>query len=481
MNNGLFVELSREVWAMEPRALEGFLLRVGAISEHVDMIQIRDMAGATHVNTDSAEPAAWMFDEEQPKKSRMTVQGGVASIPISGVLMKSVPKIFRYFGIEATAYRDIQNDLALALGDESVKSISLVVDSPGGQVAGVKEASDAIAAAGQLKPVSAHISDLGASGAYWLASQAKKVTASRNAVVGSIGVYSTYVDSSKAAENEGFKVHVISSGPHKGMGVPGAPITSEQLGAMQEVINGMAASFVSDVSRGRARGEAVVKEWATGRVWIASDAAALGLVDGISSSMDRTRAGVPPAALINPRKEEEETMEGTTKPAAGVDTQAVSEKAANDARTAERQRLADLKAAFPKDQAFAFEQYEAGATVDQAKVAYCSVLEAREAKAQQELADLKKAQPAKLETKPVGARPLPSGEEAAESTSSSDFLSRARQLAKEKGCTVRQALSEIARTEPAVYERHMQSIGAGAILERRRQIDAERSERGRSR
>ncbi len=470
MNHALLAELTREVWAMEPGALEVFLKRLAWCATNQQNVE------QMLVNSSGSMPLSWGFDDEtQQKKTRMNVQGGVASIPISGVLMKSVPKAFRWFGIEATSYREIQNDLAAALGDDSVKAIQLMVDSPGGQVAGVKEAADAIIAAGQVKPTSAHIEDLGASGAYWLASQAKKITASKNAMVGSIGVYSTYVDSSKAAENEGYKVHVVSSGKHKGMGVPGAPITDDQLGAMQEVIDGMAANFVSDVARGRGRGEAAVKEWATGRVWIADDAKALGLVDGISSK-DKTRAGVPLAASI-PHQEEEETMADPTK-AASVDALAVSEKAASDARTAERQRLADLKAAFPKDHAFAFEQYEAGATVDQAKVAYCSVLEAREAKAQQELAELKKAAPVKTDVKPVGARPLPAGEEAAEPKSTGpDFLARAREVAKEKGISVTAAMSFLARTEPALYERHMESCGAGGILEHRREADAKRKGR----
>lgn len=482
MNRGIVTELQREAWAMEPRALEALLARVADLSAKLDPSFAKaaaDRFTAEQLHSVAGQdPVSWIFDEDQPKKTRMGIQGGVATIPITGVLMKSVPKIFRWFGIDATSYRDIQNDLAQAVGDESVKSITLLVDSPGGQVAGVKDAADAIMAAGQAKPVSAQIEDIGASGAYWLASQAKKVTASQNAMIGSIGVYSAYVDSSQAAANEGYKVHVVSSGPHKGMGIPGAPITEEQLGAMQEVIDGMAANFVSDVARGRGRGEAGVKEWASGRVWIAADAAKLGLIDSVANTKGTTRAGGPPAASIEPLKEGE-TMADTTKAAAGVEAQAVTEKAVADARTAERTRLQDLKAAFPKDQPFAFEQFEKGASVQEAKVAYCDVLQARQAELQKENGDLKKAATERKEpeTKPVGARPVPAGEEAS-TQAGPDFLARAAEVAKERGCSMRQALSHVARTEPAVYERHMQSVGAGGILERRRVADAEKA-RGR--
>jgi hypothetical protein len=53
-----------------------------------------------------------------------------------------------------------------------------------------------------------------------------------------------------------------------------------------------------------------------------------------------------------------------------------------------------------------------------------------------------------------------------------DFVVKAKKLAEEKGWGIRRALSYIANTEPGAYDRHLQSVGAGAILERRRHVDA---------
>ena len=276
--NPILAGLATEIWAMDSRSLEAFFVQIA------------------EAQFPPAEPAAFMDDDEdmpmRGKKSRMTMEGGVATIPISGILMKRVPRVFRYWGIDATAYSDVEADLAQAVGDQSIQEIRLKIESPGGQVSGVKEASDAIFAARKEKRVTAHIEDIGASGAYWLAAQAERVSATPNAQVGSIGVYSVYIDSSAAAEKEGVKVHVLSSGAHKGMGVPGAPITEEQLVAMREVIEGMALNFVRDVARGRAMGTEQIAAWATGRVWLASDAKHMGLVDGIGLSMDSTRRPV---------------------------------------------------------------------------------------------------------------------------------------------------------------------------------------------
>lgn len=452
MKSGMFAELQREPWAMEPAALEAFMLKIAAI-------EMTEAAVAAH--------AATLGDVAE--KSRMEVKGGVASIPISGVLVKKKPWYYSFFGIDATTYDQVQADLAAALADEGVKSIRLMVDSPGGQVAGVKEASDAIAAARALKPVSAQIEDMGASGAYWLASQASKVTASLNALVGSIGVYSTYVDSSKAAENEGYKVHVVASGSHKGMGVAGAPITEEQLAAMKAVIDGMAANFVQDVVRGRGRSADLVGKWADGRVWIASEAVQKGLIDGISKS--QSRSDVPAAA--SSKSLQTEVSMSDTNPGAAAENKAAVDKAGVDARAAERQRLQDLKAAFPKDQAFAFEQYEKGASVQDAKVAYCAVLEGRQAALQAENESLKKAGA----TRAAGAPPIPQAGGAGEELAGGEdaFIAAARQYRDEQAAAGRkmnlfQAMSATIRKHPELYKAHLERADAlkGQIAQRKR-------------
>ena len=62
-----------------------------------------------------------------------------------------------------------------------------------------------------------------------VASQAGFVAANESALVGSIGTYGVIYDLSKRAENEGITVHIVRAGAFKGAGVPGAPVTDEQL------------------------------------------------------------------------------------------------------------------------------------------------------------------------------------------------------------------------------------------------------------
>ncbi len=142
---------------------------------------------------------------------------GVAVIPMSGPLFKGGSK----FSSASTV--DVRRAVRQARDDPEVRGILLHIDSPGGHVAGIQELADEVRATDKVKPVHAHLDDLGASAAYWVASQARHVTANATAQVGSIGVVAIVEDSSGAAELQGVKVHVVATGERKGDFVPGAP------------------------------------------------------------------------------------------------------------------------------------------------------------------------------------------------------------------------------------------------------------------
>lgn len=247
---------------MEPEALAGLCARISAIEPKlVAALSLGDFAAGI-----GYEP-----------------EGTVAKVSVTGVLLRSTQdaQMYRAYGEEATGYGEICSAIDAANADPSVKSILLAIDSPGGQVSGVHDAADKIASS--AKPVRAHVQTLGASAAYWLASQADRVTASRGAQVGSIGAYMAVVDLSGAAEKEGVKVHVISSGPFKGAGVPGAPINADQLAEMQGRINAIRDEFVADIAKGRGESPTRINESADGRVYSSVESVSRGLIDSLAS------------------------------------------------------------------------------------------------------------------------------------------------------------------------------------------------------
>jgi protease-4 len=170
-----------------------------------------------------------------------------------------------------------------ALADEEITSLLLAIDSPGGMVAGTMELAEEVRRASEKKPVSAHIEDLGASAAYWVASQAQRITATVITQVGSIGVLAEVWDESGVAEKMGLKVHVVSTGPYKGLGAPGTPVTDELLQEVDAIVQGIGAQFFRDVQQGRKLSNPRLAAVTTGQVWLAPQALELGLIDGIES------------------------------------------------------------------------------------------------------------------------------------------------------------------------------------------------------
>ncbi|MGE0191179.1 MAG: S49 family peptidase [Planctomycetota bacterium] len=212
-----------------------------------------------------------------PPLSYFVTQEGVGILPLHGPSMKARSKYGGYSTVDA------RRQLRAMAADERVGAILLHIDSPGGHVAGTKELADDVAAVGEAKPVHAYIEDAGASAAYWVASQAKTVTANAMAMVGSLGTFTVLYDLSKMAEMEGVQVHVVSTGERKGAAAPGTPVTDEDLAEAQRLVDGFDAFFRAGVRDGRELGAKESSAIWTGGVWLAAEAKGLGLVDRVES------------------------------------------------------------------------------------------------------------------------------------------------------------------------------------------------------
>jgi len=418
-------DLAAEPWAMEPGRLQNFFL------------QIRDHAAAY---------ASLAKIEIERSKPILRVEGTTALIPISGILMKKVPSWMAFFGIEATAYSDIRDLVNQAAAAQRVTEIHLVVDSPGGTVAGVADAAAALQSARRQKPMTAHIQDLAASAAYWLASQAGTITADFNAEIGGIGVYTVIDDFSRRFANEGVTVHVVTSGEHKGVGVFGAAVTEPQLAALREVIEGIAANFRDAVAAGRGLAADEVGALATGRLWEAKAALANKLIDGIGPP---PRGANPKSEIRNPQSNEGdhpvETITQPQQPPAAAIAPDV-EQIRKEAVERERTRLTQMLAAFPKDPHFALTQFSAGVTVQEAKAAYCDTLLARgKSESESETEDEGVA----------GTSGYQHGgyQEGGPAPAAGGFLAAVRSYARDHKCSRLAAIQAVRTDQPGLYEK----------------------------
>lgn len=259
--------------------------------------QLIDQLAATNALAHKAE-----FDEAQSRSERVDsgilydlgveVYDGVAMIRMVGPMTKA-PTSFSS-GVSTVRVR---RAVRACMASDEVKSLVLVIDSPGGSVSGTSDLADDVAACVRKKPVYAMVEDLCCSAAYWVACQCTGIYANETALIGSIGTYMVLYDASKMYENAGIKAHVLSTGKHKGAGATGAAIDDDQIAAYQQTVDDLNDHFLRAVSRGRKISRATVENLADGNVHIAQKALSSGLIDSVATFdqvMQMARKGAPP-------------------------------------------------------------------------------------------------------------------------------------------------------------------------------------------
>jgi signal peptide peptidase SppA len=213
------------------------------------------------------------------------VVDGVAIIPVQGSLMHKSGYVGSSSG--CMGYDGIQSQIESALLNSRVKGILLDVDSPGGEVAGVKDLARFISDA--RKPVWAHANEQSASAAYWLASAADRLMLSDTAEVGSIGVLMAHADYSVALDQEGIKVTLLYAGAHKVDGNPYEALPEAVRAAFQADIDQLRSQFAEAIAGNRGISTAQVLS-TEAQLYRGRDAVEIGLADEVMSFDDTLSA-----------------------------------------------------------------------------------------------------------------------------------------------------------------------------------------------
>ena len=185
--------------------------------------------------------------------------------------------------------------------DSDIAGVIIRINSPGGTVA----ASDAIYheimnfRQKQKVPVYAYITELGASGAYYVASASDSIIASPAAITGSIGVIAMKISIEGLLSKIGVSDETYKSGPKKDFWSPFHPSTPEEKKMLQDIIDRLYSRFVEVVCANRKRvlTEKEVRTLADGRVLVAGQALDSGLIDKVAY-LDETIAAMEKALNI---------------------------------------------------------------------------------------------------------------------------------------------------------------------------------------
>jgi protease IV len=182
-------------------------------------------------------------------------------------------------GGQVTGSETIVEYLRKARADGAIKAIVLRIDSPGGSAL----ASDVIWREVMLtknqKPVVASMSDVAASGGYYIAMPAQAIVAEPSTLTGSIGVVLTKFVIDGTLKKIGLNLESVSKGKYADLYSPVRPFSPEEKQRMAEHMQATYNTFVEKAAQGRNTTPEKIDAVGQGRVWTGRQAKQIGLVD----------------------------------------------------------------------------------------------------------------------------------------------------------------------------------------------------------
>jgi protease-4 len=194
--------------------------------------------------------------------------------------------------------------LEAAAEASDVRAIVLRVDSPGGSALASDLIWRAVADARRQKPVVVSMSDVAASGGYYVSAGATRIVAQPATYTGSIGVVYARPSIGRLLARAGINTETILRGKFAGMDDLTTPLNAAGLARILTELDTTYGLFISRVAEGRALSPDRVNEIGRGRVWTGEQAQANGLVDELGGFATALRAAKA-AAGLDPEQEVE--------------------------------------------------------------------------------------------------------------------------------------------------------------------------------
>jgi protease-4 len=194
--------------------------------------------------------------------------------------------------------------LRKARADGSVKAIVLRIDSPGGSAIASDVIWREVLLTKNVKPVIASMSDVAASGGYYIAMPATAIVAEPATLTGSIGVVMLKFVIDGTLKKLGMNMEGVKDGKYADLYSPVKPFTPEERAKVQEQMQATYDAFVEKAAQGRNTTPEKIDAIAQGRVWTGAQAKQLGLVDELGG-LQRALAVAKQRARLSPDSEVE--------------------------------------------------------------------------------------------------------------------------------------------------------------------------------
>ncbi|MES9961306.1 MAG: signal peptide peptidase SppA [Sedimenticola sp.] len=219
----------------------------------------------------------WMPDEIPGMDTVKAGGDHTALVEVKGVILDDS---------EASA-DNVVTGLRDAFEDDNTKGVILRINSPGGSAVQAGYVYDEIL---RLKekhediPVYAVVTDMCASGGYYIASAADKIYVDKASIVGSIGVLMNGFGFVDGMQKLGVERRLMTAGEHKGIMDPFSPVKEEEREHMQQLLDKIHQQFIEAVKTGRGERLKDDGKLFTGLFWTGEESIGLGLADGLGSS-----------------------------------------------------------------------------------------------------------------------------------------------------------------------------------------------------
>lgn len=183
------------------------------------------------------------------------------------------------FGDSITGSETIAEQFRHAREDDSLKAVVLRVDSPGGASFSSEVIRREVVMTKRVKPVVVSMSDVAASGGYWISMSANKIVAEPGTITGSIGVYAGKFNLRGLYEKLGLSKDFVATTENATLNWPFQNFTPAQRASVQKYMREIYDDFLKGIAEGRNMKVAAVDKIGQGRVWTGERAKQLGLVD----------------------------------------------------------------------------------------------------------------------------------------------------------------------------------------------------------
>ncbi|MES9900154.1 MAG: signal peptide peptidase SppA [Sedimenticola sp.] len=233
-----------------------------------------------------------LMPDKLPETSLAGDEGHTALVEIKGVIADDS---------EASA-DNIISGLRSAFEDEETKGVVLRINSPGGSAVQSGYINDEIR---RLKekyediPVYAVVTDMCASGGYYVAAAADKIYVDKASIVGSIGVLMGTFGFEKGMEKLGVERRLITAGEHKAILDPFSPLTDEERLHIEGMLDQVHQQFISAVKEGRGDRLKVDDKIFSGLFWSGEESIKLGLADELGSSSYVAREVIKAETIVD--------------------------------------------------------------------------------------------------------------------------------------------------------------------------------------